>query len=150
MKNRTLVIGFGNPLRGDDGFGWEVAARLTSVENDGSIEVLTVHQLTPEMIETLSQFNQVIFIDASCEGIPGEWRCDPVSAGEINPNALGHRFGIPELLGHARKLYGSTPQALLISVSGESFECRDHLTPRIEAGASEVVAYIRNRVSFAV
>ena len=25
---RVLIIGYGNPLRGDDGFGWHAAERL--------------------------------------------------------------------------------------------------------------------------
>ena len=144
-----LVVGFGNPLRGDDGFGWEVAARLASIEKKGAIEVLTVQQLMPELAESLSKFDHVIFVDASCEGTPGEWRCESVSAGEMTPNALGHRFGIPELLGHARALYGSAPQAQVISVTGESFECGDHLTPRIMAVVPELVDYIRNQISLA-
>ena len=31
---RVLVIGYGNPLRGDDGLGWEIASGLAT-DNSG-------------------------------------------------------------------------------------------------------------------
>ncbi|MBW7939884.1 MAG: hypothetical protein H3C63_14095, partial [Candidatus Omnitrophica bacterium] len=51
--NRVLVIGFGNPLRGDDGFGWEVAGQLERrLSQESSVHILTPIQLAPELAET--------------------------------------------------------------------------------------------------
>jgi hydrogenase maturation protease len=49
----TLIIGYGNPLREDDGVGWQVADQLLK-NSEGSIKVLTAHQLTPELAEPIS------------------------------------------------------------------------------------------------
>ena len=73
---KVLIIGYGNPLRSDDGFGWH-ASRLIARELAGhDVEVITCHQLTPELAEPLSQCSQAVFIDADAEGEPGEihWR----------------------------------------------------------------------------
>jgi len=34
MMPHTLIIGYGNPLRGDDGFGWHAALRLREIVHD--------------------------------------------------------------------------------------------------------------------
>jgi hydrogenase maturation protease len=57
-----LVIGLGNPLRGDDGVGgWlaERAGQLRPVPR-----VLVVQQLTPELADELARAGRVLFIDA--------------------------------------------------------------------------------------
>ena len=78
MKERRLVIGYGNRLRGDDGVGWEVASRLAAAVPSEAAHILTVHQLTPELAEPVSEADLVIFIDASRVGEPGTWRCDHI------------------------------------------------------------------------
>jgi len=57
-RRKRLVIGIGNPLRGDDGVGtWlaEQAAVLTAAEPDGPVAVRSVQQLTPELAEELGR-----------------------------------------------------------------------------------------------
>src|SRR5271169_1528567 len=52
---RTLIIGYGNPLRSDDGFGWHAGRLLAQSLADQDAKIITCHQLTPELAETLSQ-----------------------------------------------------------------------------------------------
>jgi len=47
----TRIIGCGNSLRGDDAFGRLAARRLQDLIHDSEIEILAVHQLTPELME---------------------------------------------------------------------------------------------------
>lgn len=60
----TLIIGYGNPLRGDDGLGWHVAQRLAAVLPQHRARIEVCHQLTPELAEPISRADLVIFIDA--------------------------------------------------------------------------------------
>ena len=46
---RVLIIGYGNPLRADDGVGWQAARRLAELRQDEFVETLALHQLTPEL-----------------------------------------------------------------------------------------------------
>src|SRR5215472_4005839 len=73
---RVLIIGYGNPLRADDGVGWRMACRLGELVRDEPFEVLAVHQLTPELAEPISRAELVIFVDASHNGLPGSWKCE--------------------------------------------------------------------------
>ena len=71
---RVLILGCGNPLRGDDGVGWHAAERLLkrSAELDATIK--SCHQLTPELAEPVSKAERVIFIDARIGQTPGSPR----------------------------------------------------------------------------
>jgi len=146
MKSRKLVIGYGNPLRGDDRLGWEVAGRLAASIADDSVAIMAVHQLTPELAEPVSQAEVVIFVDASYEGKPGTWRCDEVEPAPATTDPLGHHFSISGLLAYARVVFSSKPEAFVISVAAESFECRDALSPAVELALPQIVRYILDKM----
>ena len=148
MKRRKLVIGYGNPLRGDDGLGWEVAGRLAASIADESVDIMAVHQLTPELAEPVGRAEMVIFVDASYEGKPGTWSCDRVKPAPATASALGHHFSIAGLLAYARALFNANPRAFVISVAAQSFECEDGLSPTVEAALPEIVRHIRDTFDF--
>jgi hydrogenase maturation protease len=75
---RVLIIGFGNPLRGDDGFGWHAAQRLCERLGSPDVQVIACHQLTPELAEDIGAAERVLFIDAARDLPSGEIRCAPV------------------------------------------------------------------------
>ena len=71
---RTLVAGFGNVLRGDDGFGVEVVRRLgeRGVASE-SVELLDVGTGGIRLAqELMSPFDRLIIVDATTRGgVPG-------------------------------------------------------------------------------
>jgi hydrogenase maturation protease len=146
MKGRKLVIGYGNPLRGDDGLGWDIAGRLAATIPDKAIAIMAVHQLTPELAEPISEVEMVIFVDASYEGRPGTWKCEEVKPAPVTTSALGHHFDVSGLLAYVGAVFDASPQAFIVSVAAESFECHDHLTPAVERVLPEIVRHIRGKV----
>ena len=85
----------GNPLRGDDGVGWRVAEAVAAALPDAVADVLTVHQLTPELAEPISRAERVIFIDAAAEGKPGAVRCFAVEGAGGAPAPQGGALTTP-------------------------------------------------------
>lgn len=139
---RALIIGYGNPLRSDDGLGWQAAYRLAAtLKKEAPVEVLAVHQLTPELGDSIRDAGLVLFIDASHQGQPGTWRCAPVEWEATPSPALVHHLTPASLLAYARALFGASPPALLISVGGESFGYGEKLTPRVEAALPGVIRH---------
>ena len=67
----VLVIGVGNPLRGDDGLGWHAAEHLRERLVELHATVTSCHQLIPELAEPVSRAERVIFIDARVGPTPG-------------------------------------------------------------------------------
>jgi hydrogenase maturation protease len=144
--SKVLIIGYGNPLRTDDGFGWH-ASRLIARELAGQdVEVVTCHQLTPELAEPLSQSSQAVFIDADVEGAPGEIHCCGVQPQAPASSALTHTCSPAGLLAVAARLYGRCPQAVVITVSAASFDFGDSLSPVVSAALPKVLERIRQLV----
>ncbi len=136
-----LVIGWGNPLRGDDGFGFVAAERIERRLRGTQHEVLAVHQLTPELMDPISRADVVVFIDASEEGQPGKLIRRDVAA-SAHAAAFTHHASPAGLLAGAKLLYGATPQALLYTVRGQDFEFGQQLSGPVERAVDELVEIV--------
>jgi hydrogenase maturation protease len=139
----SLIIGYGNPLRGDDGLGWHVAERLRATIHDPDVEILTLHQLTPELMEPISRASRVIFLDARAGPVPGEIRERTIEAQAAAGAAFTHHATPAALLAGAQALYGHAPQATLITVTGADFSLSDQLSPEVWKQIDSVVAACR-------
>lgn len=125
-----LIIGYGNPFRGDDGVGPYVAAQLGGI---------VVHQLVPEMAEQIAKAESVIFVDANCSLPPGQVEVQPVEEEAI----LTHKSTPGALLKLAREVYGQAPQATLIAIGVTSFDLGEQLTAEAQKGAAAAISQIR-------
>src|SRR5215469_10164311 len=143
----VLIIGYGNPLRADDGVGWQAARRLAGLLQDEFVEPLALHQLTPELAEPISRADLVIFIDASHEGSPGSWKCERLVANTAAGNSLAHHFTPASLLTYAQAIFQAGPFTLVISVAGESFAYHDQLTPSVERAFPQVIDHVREQIA---
>jgi len=143
---KTLIIAYGNPLRGDDGLGWHVARLLAGIAPGRNAEVITCHQLMPELAQQISEAPTVVFVDAASEGPPGrlDWRRAEPKDG---PAAFAHHVSPESLLDMAKKLYGHNPQAFVVSVVGETFACGEELSPAVRAALPTLVELVDNLLS---
>ena len=140
---RILIIGIGNPLRCDDGLAWRVIHEMSHQGLPEDVEIITRHQLTPELAEPASQAETVLFLDAAQDGQAGELRCAPV--GEANGSSLfSHEFSPASILGLARELYGGSPRGFLISLSGECFDHGETLSSQVERKLPQAVSFLRD------
>jgi hydrogenase maturation protease len=136
---RVLIIGYGNPLRGDDGFGWLAAERLRETLHDPEIEILTLQQLTPELMEPISRAGKVIFLDAAATGEPGELLVAPVGPAVPSTASFTH-FATPAgLLAGALALYGAAPPAFLVSIAGTDFSLGAEISEPVRRAAEGLV-----------
>ena len=166
----VLIIGYGNPLRGDDGFGWHVAGNISIPD----CQVLTCHQLTPELAEDLSHADVAIFIDATVERRAERltWRSlsgcrldtpvEPCAGSQDksrdesrlgrhecprHADAFTHHVGIDALLSLARELYGHSPAAYVISAVGDDFDCGEKLSPAVAAVLEPAVKLVEQLIA---
>lgn len=129
---KVLVLGFGNPLRGDDGVGWIAASKLQNRIHESQIVVETCHQLTPELAEQFSEMDVVVLVDANAQGTPGEINIKQITPSDPFNGPINH-FSKPEtILSLARELYGKVPKTYIASITGETFELSETLSPKIE------------------
>ena len=142
---RVLVLGYGNPLRSDDGLGWRVAVELFRANASPDVLVLPCHQLTPDLAETASLAETVIFVDCSRKGEPGEIRCDEVRS-QAGPASFTHDLSPATLLSMAAELFGVCPKAYLFTICGESFQPGENLSPAVNSRVSALKAMIRQKI----
>src|ERR1700760_3046932 len=106
--SKVLVVGYGNPLRADDGLGCHVAREIAHhLSNDPRVEVVPCHQLAPEIAEKIAKADFVIFIDATTEGEPGTIAETTVLPDAAFGGELGNVSTPSTLLAAARALHGS-------------------------------------------
>lgn len=134
------IIGYGNPLRGDDGFGFAAAERLQRTIHDPEIYILAVQQLTPELMEPMSQAERVLFIDARVKGEPGELRFERVRPAAGSISKFTHSSSPGSLLAGVQALYGATPRATLASVAGIEFGMTSKLSAPVGRALEELTA----------
>jgi len=116
---RVLVIGYGNPYRGDDGFG-PLAARAIEARGLDSVEVIAARQLTPEMAIPLSCAGYAIFLDAAIGDRPGALCVTPVEP--CGSSVSSHHFEPGTLLALAKSVFGHAPPAMLITTAAATLE----------------------------
>ena len=130
---RCLIVGYGNPIRSDDGFGWRAAAALAEELSSEDVKVISAHQLTPELAETVANSSRVLFLDASHDGQPGEIRMGPVRRDpNFQPGAISHQLSPSALLALAYYYRRSEPDATLLTVTGQNFELGESFSPVLQ------------------
>ena len=136
----TLIIGYGNQSRRDDGVGWYVLEQLAALNLPG-VELETAHQLEVEAAETISRFDDVIFVDAAIPEAP-----EAVQRSEVTPHfqshAVAHYLTPADVLSLCQTLYQRQPRAVLYSIRGRDFNFGTTLTPEVEVAARRVVEQI--------
>jgi len=140
-RPRILVIGYGNPLRSDDGIGWRVAEELQARLKTSHVEVIQCHQLEPELAEKLRDAAMVVFVDAAAEGSSGEWNHHRLTATKSSA-VFSHGPTPAALLALAADLYGASPEAHLFTVCGSSFGYGEHLSTDVKRTLPSVVTEI--------
>lgn len=151
-KQKVLLIAYGNTSRQDDGVAYHVVQRLcerlglawdAAASEDGALDehlsVLRLHQLAPELAETLAQYDVVVFVDAHVGGqgwAPVDWRpIEPTYA----PNLVSHHLKPSAVLALCHTLYGVCPRGYALSILGHHFDFGEDLSPATSALVNEAV-----------
>lgn len=137
---RALIVGYGNPLREDDGAGQMTVRRLQPRLGKAATAV-TCHQLLPELAEPISQQDLVVFVDVSVHGTPGTVAVREVVA-ESYDASFTHHLTPEGLLVYAHVLYGRSPQAYLVTISGAAFGFEEKVSAAVETAVDDAVSQI--------
>jgi hydrogenase maturation protease len=143
---RTLVAGFGNVLRGDDGFGVEVIRRLREGNQRPDVELMEVGTAGIRLAqELLTPYERLIIVDAMNRGgLPGSIYVTEVqdveSAGDIDMHVA-----VPSRALAVAKALGGLPRRVFIigCEPAEVDELTTDLTPEVQAAVDTALDHIR-------
>ncbi len=144
MSVPVLVIGVGNPTRGDDGAGREVARRLRQ-SNLPHVRVLETEGEATALLSLMEGAAVVFLIDACVSGAPaGSIRRIDLSNSDLPEAGFGlssHGFGLAEAIALGKALGSLPPQCVIYALEAESFELGTPLSESMsEAIDAAVVA----------
>jgi hydrogenase maturation protease len=161
-RPNCVVIGVGNPDRGDDAAGFAVARQL----RDG---IVAVRGLTPRvdpaaqprivehggeataLVLEMGGVEQVFLIDACVSGAPpGTIHRFDVSSAAMPAFASGfstHGFGPAAAVELARALGRLPHQCIVYAIEGASFETGAPLSPPVAAAVAEVARCLRDEIA---
>jgi hydrogenase maturation protease len=134
-QEKTLIIGYGSPIRGDDAIGPLAADALAAGPLPPGVVVISRHILTAELVEDIAAVDRVIFLDATVEGEPGEVRVRPLAPDANAVSTMAHFHDPRELLAWCQTLYNHEPDAYLVSAAGHSFDYANYSLSPIAAAA---------------
>ena len=146
----TLVIGYGNDLRGDDAAGIRVAALIAGQSNQS--RVIITQQLTPDLAADIARAGRVVFVDAYEANEAGaRLRVEKVSpsteTSDPGPEWC-HRSDPASLVHLAGRLFGAAPDAWVVGIPAFCFDAGETMSAGTLNWVDEAVALIEESVIF--
>ncbi len=137
---KTLVVGYGNVTRSDDGVGVRLIEALDKANIPG-IETRSAQQLHVEMAEEIIPYETVIFVDAGQTGPEIDFH--QIGLDSAGGFTSSHFMAPAVILSLAKKIYGKVPKAWLCSIQGKNFEFGTDLSPEVEERMVKALVMIR-------
>ncbi|MDD2791514.1 MAG: hypothetical protein PHU40_12740, partial [Sulfurimonas sp.] len=114
-----IIIGYGNELRGEDAFGVDTIKKLQKLSLKNT-KLLSMHQLTPELVLELLGADEIIFIDA-CYDEKNHYAL-ACSLTEQHNLDLSHHISPKTIIYMLESLYANVPKFFIYSMMSRRFE----------------------------
>ena len=146
---KTIVLGLGNLLLGDEGVGIHVVRKLEELELPLDVELVDGGTASFDLLPVLQRADRVIVVDAACAGGPPgsvyRFRLEPQTApleGEA-PTVLSlHQLSFQEVL-QAARLLAIDPEIVVIGVEPKRIEPSLDLSPEVKEALPQVIAAVQ-------
>jgi hydrogenase maturation protease len=117
-RNKTLVLGLGNVIMGDEGVGVHVVRALEKRTLPAGVECLDGGTGGFILLEPLENADRIILIDAAADGNPPGTvtRTTPRFSKDYPPTLTAHDIGVKDLL-DAFYMQGGTREVILYAIA---------------------------------
>jgi hydrogenase maturation protease len=136
----TVVVGVGNPDRGDDAVGWRVVELL-----EGSVPACVSAGDPASLIDAFCGHERVIIVDASATGVePGTVHVGSPSTTDAPAVTSSHGFGVEQAVALGAALDVLPDELIVVAIEGGRFDHGAPLTPEVESTARRVAAMLKD------
>lgn len=147
QKPKVLIHAYGNPGRGDDGLGntfIQMCQPWLSSEYVHHLKIENSYQLNVEDAYTMSEFDIVVFVDATNAGVEdfSFTKIEPKSQSPFTTHAM-FPSGVLFLCG---ELYGKQPETYLLQVRGYEWEMLEGLSEQAERNLWKAFHFFRAKL----
>lgn len=147
---RCLILGLGNPLRGDDGVGPRVVAELLRRGLPDGVAAVDGGTGGLDLLHLLEGWERAVIVDAAILGRnPGEFlRFAPAEAHLVGSlvSLSTHTAGFAGALALARALGRELPDIVIYGVQPERMDWEEGLSPALEAALPKIVTAILEEI----
>lgn len=143
---RTLILGLGNPLLGDEGIGVRVVEELRGLELPNGVEAVEGGTAGLGLISLMGGYQRVIIVDAADMGQP------PGQVVRFTPSEVQfktaeaplslHQIGLVEVLALAEALEVAPAEMIIIGVQPSRLEMGVGLSPEVEGAIPQAIRMI--------
>jgi hydrogenase maturation protease len=149
---KTLVIGLGNPILGDDGVGWRVAeevARKTADWSDVEVDCVALGGLS--LMERLTGCERAILVDSIFTGKKPNGTVSVLCLTDLPDLSSGHTTAVHDTsLRNALKVGRSMDipiprdeDVMIVAIEAENvFEFSETLSPEVNAALAQAVEVV--------
>ena len=146
---RTLILGIGNSILGDDGVGIRIARQLDRLVKGKNIDVVEANVDGLNLLDFILEYDRLIVIDAIVteDGEVGEiYRLKPEQIYQPSGSAISpHHFNLATTLEIGKRLFpNKIPGEVTVYAVGtqEVAQVTEEMTDRVENAVSRVAGLI--------
>ena len=152
-RPRWLVMGIGNPSRGDDALGALFVERLGEWLEQGDnaqslpmdLVLETDFQCQIEHAMDLKDMQGAVFVDAS-RNTEQPFTFAPLQACQHDPAHTTHSLPPAAVLAVAQQIGLTVPPAWLMAIAGHNFQLGDGLSPVAEQGLGAALDHLQSHL----
>ncbi len=146
---RTLVLGIGNVLMGDEGVGVHVVRHLQSLQLPEGVECLDGGTGAFTLLGPMQSAERLVLIDATIDGQPAGTvrRLEPRYSSDYPRTLTAHDIGLKDLL-DVFYLSGKVPNVVLFAVSIDELQgIGMELSPALDSAIPTIAEMILQEVT---
>jgi len=147
-RMKTLILGIGNLLMGDEGVGIHVIRYLQENYELPGIDIVDGGTGGFHLLEYFQDYERVILVDATTDGqLPGTLKIiKPKYSSDYPQTLTAHDIGLKDLL-DALYLLNKQPEIILFAVSisdleGLKLELSEKLHPSVKKVAEAIIKFV--------
>jgi hydrogenase maturation protease len=149
-QNKTLVLGLGNVIMGDEGVGVHVVRALEQHPLPANVECLDGGTGGFTLLEPLQEAGRIILIDAAADGNPPGTvtRTTPKFSRDYPPTLTAHDIGVKDLL-DVFYIQGGGPNVVLYAITIDpkqsiSMDLSSVIAKAAEVAVAEILAELQS------
>jgi hydrogenase maturation protease len=157
---KTLILGYGNLDRQDDGVAWHVLEKIaekidralpekiedTFIDLGENPDLYFQLQLMPELADLIHDYERICFVDAHTGAIENDLNIQSVNV-EFQNSPFTHHMTPETLLCFVDTMYKQVPEALLVSIRGYEFNFERSLSQATDEladqAADKIIEWLR-------
>ncbi|HRQ29735.1 MAG TPA: hydrogenase maturation protease, partial [Saprospiraceae bacterium] len=147
---KTLIYGYGNPGRQDDGLGArfiDLCEEWVQTIGTGQISLDCNYQLNIEDAEIIAGYEQVIFVDASIVDEIDSYKLEKIAADNSSIEFSMHAVSVGFVLDLCQKIYLKFPETYVLHIKAYSFDFIEELTPAAQSNLEVAFEFLKRYLS---